>query len=559
MRRCVSAFATLALVCVAGAAAQWNPSAGQWGKNDAADLRVMQWNVQDGICRTEPKIESSTGSWCAIARVVAALKPDVLLLQETGDNSGNGTGSGVDSVAQLTTVLNLFVNGGTDPYLGGAVTSYLKAYDPSYSLPYIYVSTADDGFNRNVVLSRYPFADLNGDGVSVIPNIPFIPATSYAPGGNGGIRGFIFAEIDLPNTVYRGNLVVGCAHLKSGSATSDINERNVASRSVAYYIDAIFNGLGTSTPDPNSRVPDSPQVTSVLDAYTPVIWGGDWNEDENTNGRDGPALWMTRAQNAGVPPVATDGTDRDRSDSTFDDSRVVFNSSDRSTQSSSKLDYIAWQDSIATLRQSFIFRSNNVPTASRPPEIVTGYLGNPLLITGTASDHRPVIADFILPAPVTTPGAFALASPADGAANLDFTPSLSWAASSGAATYTVTISTQSDLSSPILTQAGLVAPSFNVPAGLLAGCGQYYWGVWAVNGSGATASTPTSRSFSVRNVADLNSDGFVDDGDFVIFAACYDQFIAAGGCEDADFNADGFVDDTDFVAFAAQYDAFTCP
>src|SRR5690242_7976662 len=77
--------------------AQWNPPGGQWGKVDPADLRVMTWNVQDGICSSQPKLEGNN-SWCALARLVAALKPDVLILQETGDNSGNGTGSGSDSV-----------------------------------------------------------------------------------------------------------------------------------------------------------------------------------------------------------------------------------------------------------------------------------------------------------------------------------------------------------------------------------------------------------------------------------------------------------------------------
>lgn len=56
-------------------------------------------------------------------------------------------------------------------------------------------------------------------------------------------------------------------------------------------------------------------------------------------------------------------------------------------------------------------------------------------------------------------------------------------------------------------------------------------------------------------VGDLNSDGFVDDIDFVIFAACYDAFVDPCG----DFTGDGFTDDTDFVIFAQAYDAFVCP
>lgn len=56
---------------------------------------------------------------------------------------------------------------------------------------------------------------------------------------------------------------------------------------------------------------------------------------------------------------------------------------------------------------------------------------------------------------------------------------------------------------------------------------------------------------------DLTGDGFVDDSDFVIFAAAYENFECTPACP-ADFNKDGFVDDADFVTFAAAYEAFAC-
>ena len=56
--------------------------------------------------------------------------------------------------------------------------------------------------------------------------------------------------------------------------------------------------------------------------------------------------------------------------------------------------------------------------------------------------------------------------------------------------------------------------------------------------------------------ADLNVDGFVDDADFVIFAAAYEDLISPIG----DFNGDDFTDDADFVIFAAAYEALlACP
>ncbi len=62
---------------------------------------------------------------------------------------------------------------------------------------------------------------------------------------------------------------------------------------------------------------------------------------------------------------------------------------------------------------------------------------------------------------------------------------------------------------------------------------------------------------------DLNADGFVDDDDFVLFAAAYSILDCADpamppGCP-SDLDHDGFVDDSDFVLFAAAYESLLCP
>jgi len=59
--------------------------------------------------------------------------------------------------------------------------------------------------------------------------------------------------------------------------------------------------------------------------------------------------------------------------------------------------------------------------------------------------------------------------------------------------------------------------------------------------------------------ADLNSDGFVDDTDFVLFAQAYEQFTVPPANSDCDLNDDDFVDDSDFVSFAEAYELFVCP
>jgi len=538
---CLSALAPQAL-------AQWNPNAGQWGKSDSRDLRFMIWNVQDSICTTESKIEAGN-DWSALARTVALLKPDVLVMEECGDNSGNGTGSTIDSVANLTTVCSLFIRGGTDPFMGGAVTSYVQKYAPGYDLPYIYIGATTDGFNREVVMSRYPLVDLNGDGKSSIDNATVL-ADLYAPGGNFGIRGFIFSEIDLPDSLYRGNLVAGCGHLRSGGAASDLAERLTSGRNIAYYIDYMFNGGGGSTPDPRNRINDIPAATSVLDPYTPVIWGGDMNEDEDTNARKGPVEWMTMANTAGG---TTDGTDRDRTDSAYDNA-VDFFSGTRVTQNSgSKLDYIMWQDSIATVRRTYSFYSAGIPSNAVPAEFV-GWQGTfYTTISSVASDHRAVFADFILP--IALPGSFSLTAPGNGDFDLSTTPTLTWSASSNAATYTVKIATDPSLTNLVTTASGLTSTSYAVPANLLTECGNYYWSVTATNASGNTIATGSPSFFATHIFADVTHDGVVDLADFFEFLACFDQSLPCG-----DANGDGELDLADFFGFLGAFDSPTgCP
>ncbi len=394
--RCLIPCAVLGAAISSAALAQWDPANAQWLKSDATDLRVMTWNIEDGICTTAAKIDGSN-AWCCLVRLVAAFQPDVLILQEMGDNSGNGTGSGVDTVGNLATTCELFIHGGADPFEGGSVTCYVQQHAPGYDLPFIFVSAANDSFNRNVVMSRFPFSDLNGDNRSTLNDIPLVLSHLYAPGGSGGIRGFSFVELDLPDETYAADLVVGNAHLKAGGATGDIDDRRIASQNVAYYIDHMLNGGGMGVPDPFGRIADSPMVQQVLPPMTPVIMGGDWNEDELTNGRKGPAEWLTQAENTG----GTDGTDKDRSDMVYDDAREFF-TNNRTTRGSSKLDYLAWQESVAGIRRSFIFNSSTTPVVSRPATI-TGLILQGSAASGTASDHRPVIVDFILPLATSEP------------------------------------------------------------------------------------------------------------------------------------------------------------
>lgn len=532
-------------------AAQWDPQNAQWGKSEASDVRVMTWNVRDSLCRTENKNDPN-GNWAALARIVAALEPDVLILQEAGDNSGNGTGSGVDSVNNLTTVMNLFFDGGNDPFNGGTVGEFVQLYRPGYSLDHIFVSDSNDGFNRNVILSRWPFADLNGNGVATLSDFSVQSNATGVPGGNGGIRGFQFAEINLPNEQYVGDIVVGNAHMKSGGGSGDFAQRLTAAQNTWYYTRYLYNGNGTPTPDPENTIPEFPSSTTVLDANTPIIMGGDLNEDEATNGRKGPAEWLANGISAGG---TSDGNNPGGTDATIDNATEFF-SGVRFTQSSSKLDWLIWQDEIATARRQFIFRSQNVPIASLPPELVG--IGFPPNNAGNfasllATDHYPVVVDLILPlGQATLPGDFGLLAPADGATGVSNTIVVtSWEPATDADSYTYTLATDPALSNIVIQQSPLTNTTSFIPG--LDRCTTYYWSVDAVNANGSTTSTPAVASFTTIGGADQNGDGIATPADFNAWVLNFNSNNPI-----ADVNADGAITPADFNAWVLAFNS-NCP
>lgn len=63
---------------------------------------------------------------------------------------------------------------------------------------------------------------------------------------------------------------------------------------------------------------------------------------------------------------------------------------------------------------------------------------------------------------------------------------------------------------------------------------------------------------SVACPADLDGDGVVDDSDFVIFVASYNELVVPPASPWADFNGDDLVDDADFVVFVAAYNNLLC-
>jgi uncharacterized membrane protein len=86
------------------------------------------------------------------------------------------------------------------------------------------------------------------------------------------------------------------------------------------------------------------------------------------------------------------------------------------------------------------------------------------------------------------------------------------------------------------------------------------------NGWIAANGTLAGKSFGfvlVPCFADLTADDLVDDSDFLLFVAAYDQLDCADpampvGCP-SDLNRDGVVDDADFQVFVLAYNELLCP
>lgn len=97
-------------------------------------------------------------------------------------------------------------------------------------------------------------------------------------------------------------------------------------------------------------------------------------------------------------------------------------------------------------------------------------------------------------APIVTPGTLTLTSPAAGATDVDTATTLMWSASSGATSYTVQVSANSDYSGAIVDQTGVTATELAISG--LAEETLYYWRVRGVN-TNATGAW-TEGTFTTR-------------------------------------------------------------
>jgi len=96
----------------------------------------------------------------------------------------------------------------------------------------------------------------------------------------------------------------------------------------------------------------------------------------------------------------------------------------------------------------------------------------------------------------SAPNFFHPKTPDDGEVALA-TPTLTWSSSQGATSYKVKVSSNKDLSSPVIDESGITGTSYTVTSALKSGQ-KYYWNVTAVNSSGSrTVSNNAVYSFVV--------------------------------------------------------------
>ncbi|MFM9958003.1 MAG: PQQ-dependent sugar dehydrogenase [Phycisphaerales bacterium] len=162
-----------------------------------------------------------------------------------------------------------------------------------------------------------------------------------------------------------------------------------------------------------------------------------------------------------------------------------------------------------------------------------------------------------------SPFAFNLSSPANGASGVAVNPTLTWAPSSNAITYNVTVATDAGLTNVVASTTGLAGTSWNVTPNLNQGV-TYFWGVRGINPNGNTASNPASWTFTTVPPppcpGDLNGDGQRNVADLTVLLGAFSTCPGdAGYVAAANIDAgDPCINTADLVQFLGTF-GVPCP
>lgn len=272
-------------------------------------------------------------------RVFAAIKPDVILLQEIDV---------ADTASDLTTRLN-------------------RVVPPGAGLTWTVQFGESDGFIRCAVASRYPLT-LGRDNI--------LPLAEP--------RGVTVALVDLPDDRYATDLYVMGVHLKASGTESDELRRQASADAIAAWIRDIQQPGGVIT----------------LSTGTPMLIGGDTNLRSDTALSIRANATLVTGD---IFDEATYGADIrpdwDATDLIDVQPRDPFNSSVLTWSSSSpsiRFDRFYYTDSVGSIPTSFIFNTSTMTSTARSG---AGVLSTD---TRNTTDHLPVAVDLRLPEPVIT-------------------------------------------------------------------------------------------------------------------------------------------------------------
>ena len=162
---------------------------------------------------------------------------------------------------------------------------------------------------------------------------------------------------------------------------------------------------------------------------------------------------------------------------------------------------LSWNASSNASSYAVVVDNNSNFSSPEYSQTVTGTNCNPTGLANSTTYYWKVTAinangstpsasrSFTTMAPLPLPGTFSHTAPANAATGVATNVAFSWGASSNAESYSLKVSTASNLSNPIVNATGISGTSYSAN---LADATTYYWQVTAVNSTGTKQATKTS-------------------------------------------------------------------
>ncbi|MBN2448342.1 MAG: endonuclease/exonuclease/phosphatase family protein [Phycisphaerae bacterium] len=303
---------------------------------EPTDLRVVDFNV-DSVYSDLPYLVGPK-----FYRVIKALDPDILTLQET---------AGAHDADYLTELLDAII-----PLPDGA---------------HWHVYRGSAAHMANVVASRYPLS-MTGDATD---------PPAYPPKQGGRNARVAFALVDLPDDRFPVDLYVSTHHFKSGGGTeNDPLRQQEADALVAWWSDARTPGGKVDVPANTAFIVTGDLNTVGGPQVLETVITGDI-QDEQRFGADSAPDWDNTPITDAKPLHNAIGPD------------VYTWRNDSSEYAPGRLDYIIYTDSNIEVAHKFVLN-----TTTMSPELLQAAGLEKFDVAeddeGVWFDHLPVVVDF---------------------------------------------------------------------------------------------------------------------------------------------------------------------